>query len=247
LSEKIKIVYGRRTAEEYLRHNPQDVVRMTLCASNQKNVNDALVSLAREHDVDVDFLDPDKFYKRTSHEKNTQGVIIQVRQKELTEDSLYDRALLKLEQDMVVVLDHIEDPGNLGAILRICGVYGVEMVIIPKDRSAAITPAVEKTASGALAFVKTVEVVNLNNILKFFKDHGYWVVGTALTSAAQDLKGFEFPRKTVLVIGNEHKGMGSLLTKNCDFLLKITTKGSLQSLNAAVSAGIFINRYFEQW
>lgn len=247
MSEKFKTVYGRRAAEEYLRHNPQDIVRLTLCASNQKSVNDSFVAQARQQDIDVEFLDPDRFYKKTHQEKNTQGVFLLVRQKELSEDVLYDHATSGKEKDIVVVLDHIEDPGNLGSILRICGVYGVEMVIIPKDRSAAITPAVEKTSAGALAFVKTVEVVNLNNILKVFKENGYWVVGTSLMEDSQELKRFEFPKKTVLIIGNEHKGMGCLLTKNSDFLIKITTKGKLQSLNAAISAALFINRYFEQW
>jgi 23S rRNA (guanosine2251-2'-O)-methyltransferase len=240
-----RVVYGRRTVQEYLRgSDPGDLKKLILCRTNQKNINEELSFLAGKKGLHAEFLDTDAFNSHARKYQFTQGVLLYVKKRTLTEDHVTDYLMKAQKRDLVVMLDHIEDVMNFGSILRTCGFYGVRLVVTPRDRAAEITPAVEKVASGALALVPVAEVTNLTNTLREFKKKDYWVAGTALGDKSQELRDFDFPDRTLLVIGNEHKGMSRLVMENCDFLLKITGGGKIQSLNAGVSAAVFIDRFY---
>ena len=146
---------------------------------------------------------------------------------------------LNTEDDFVVLLDHLEDPHNLGAIIRTCEAAGVKSIILPRDRQVQVNATVMKTSVGTLDNVNLVSVSNLVNAIERLKENGYWVVGTALENSV-DYRTIDYSGKIALVIGNEGKGISDLVAKKCDFLAKIPMYGETNSLNASVAAGIMI-------
>ena len=146
---------------------------------------------------------------------------------------------LNTEDDFVVLLDHLEDPHNLGAIIRTCEAAGVKSIIMPRDRQVQVNATVMKTSVGTLDNINLVSVSNLVNAIERLKENGYWVVGTALENSV-DYREIDYSGKIALVIGNEGKGISDLVQKKCDFLAKIPMYGETNSLNASVAAGIMI-------
>jgi len=244
---QVRTVFGRRTVEEYLRNeSAENLVRLFLAKSNTGDINAVLEKAGRDQGVPVQYLDDAEFRSRSASFPHNQGVLLQVRKRTESADSL-ESHLSEIERnnqkhDCILCLDHLEDPNNLGSILRTCAFFGVKIVVIPKDRSVTVTPAVEKVAAGALTRVKVVETVNLVRTIEQLKEKGYWVVGSSLSEKSRPAKGFDWPEKTVLVTGNEHKGLSRLVEEKCDFLVKIAGQGGLQSLNAAVATAILLDR-----
>jgi len=168
---------------------------------------------------------------------NNQGVIAEVsefrtyRLEDVTKND---------PSSLLVALDGLEDPHNLGAILRTCDAAGVDGVILPKNRSVKLNSTVAKVSTGAIFSVKCVEIVNLVATLKKLKKDGYWIVGGEATENSSDYTSIKYDMPTVLVIGSEGKGISRLVLEQCDFLVKIPMRGKVNSLNASVSAGILI-------
>lgn len=142
-------------------------------------------------------------------------------------------------EEFVVILDHLEDPHNLGAIIRTCEAAGVKSIIIPKDRQVQVNATVMKTSVGTLDNVNVIEVSNLANTIDKLKSNGFWIVGTAL-EGSQDYRTIDYSGKIALIIGNEGNGISNIIRKNCDFLANIPMYGTTNSLNASVAAGIMI-------
>lgn len=140
---------------------------------------------------------------------------------------------------LLVMLDGIEDPHNLGAILRTCDCIGVDGVIIGKHRSVSLTPTVAKVSTGAIETVKVAQVTNLSTTLQQLKKEGYWVVGADIEKA-QDYRQPNYDTPLVLVIGSEGFGVSNLVKKNCDYCVKLPMLGSVTSLNASVACGILL-------
>ena len=143
------------------------------------------------------------------------------------------------EYPLIVILDHLEDPHNLGAIVRSSEAFGVDAIIIPNDRSVQITSTVVKTSVGTIEKVKIVNVPNINNAIRKLKDLGYWIVGTDMEGT--NYTEIDYKTKIGLVIGNEGKGISKVTTSNCDYIAKIPMKGTVNSLNASVACGIFLS------
>lgn len=142
------------------------------------------------------------------------------------------------EYPLIVILDHLEDPHNFGAIIRSSEAFGVDAIIIPNDRSVDITSTVVKTSVGTIDKMKIIKVPNINNAIQKLKDYGYWIVGTDMEG--EDYTTIDYKTKIALVIGNEGKGISNLVSKNCDYLAKIPMTGTVNSLNASVACGIFL-------
>ena len=162
-----------------------------------------------------------------------QGIILDI------PDYQYKQLEDVLDQEILVLLDHLEDPHNLGAIIRTCEAAGIKAVVLPKDRQVQVNSTVMKTSVGTLNNVDIVSVSNLNNTIKTLKENGFWIVGTSLENS-QDYREVDYSGKIALIIGNEGKGISDLVAKNCDFLVKIPMYGETNSLNASVAAGIMI-------
>jgi 23S rRNA (guanosine2251-2'-O)-methyltransferase len=139
----------------------------------------------------------------------------------------------------VVILDHLEDPHNLGAIIRTCEAAGVDAIIIPSNRSVEVNGTVVKTSAGTCFQMDIIKVVNIVDTIKYLKDNGYWIVGTSLDTDT-DYRDVDYTGNIGLVIGNEGKGVAELVLKNCDYITKIPMYGETNSLNASVAAGIMI-------
>ena len=209
--------------------------------SNVKNIKKVYLSSSFSDKEIIDFI-RDKKIPYVTVEKNkfdhmvdgnTQGIILEINEYEYKNIKDIDTT-----QKKIVVLDHLEDPHNFGAIIRTCEAYGVKSIIIPKDRSVSVTPTVIKTSTGALEYVNIYQVTNLKNTIDFLKDNGYFVYG-----AEADGKVYEevdYAEKMVLVIGSEGRGITRVVRDACDEIISIPMKGHVNSLNASVSFGILI-------
>ncbi len=140
----------------------------------------------------------------------------------------------------LIMLDGIEDPHNLGAIMRIADATKVQGIILPKNRSVGLTGTVAKVSTGAIEYVKVCEVVNLVNTIKFLKNKGYWIVALENIKQAVDYRSINYDMPTVIIIGSEGKGISRLVLENSDFKVKLPMYGTVNSLNASVSCGIVL-------
>ncbi|MFP4286499.1 MAG: 23S rRNA (guanosine(2251)-2'-O)-methyltransferase RlmB [Candidatus Izemoplasmataceae bacterium] len=149
-------------------------------------------------------------------------------------------ALAKEDKKLFIMLDSVEDPHNLGAIIRSADAFHASGVIIPKHRSVQITPTVVKVSTGAIEYVDVISVTNLNQAIKTLKAHNVWVVGTDLETE-QGLESIHADTDLCIVLGSEGKGLSRLIKDNCDYLVKIPMKGHVNSLNVSVSCGILLH------
>ena len=170
---------------------------------------------------------------------NHQGVTVMLASREYsTVEDILNYAKEKSEAPFVVICDEIEDPHNLGAIIRTAVCCGAHGIVIPKRRSASLNMTVAKTSAGALEYMKVARVTNIANTIDKLKESGLWIFGADMNG--EDFRKTDFSVPTALVIGNEGKGIGALTAKKCDKIISLPMKGSLNSLNASVAAGILM-------
>ena len=167
-----------------------------------------------------------------------QGIIIEVDDVE-TYDINYISEI-KSNCPLVVILDHLEDPHNFGAIIRTCEALGVDAIIIPNDRSVSVNATVVKTSAGAIYNTKIIRVSNLGVAIKKLKDFGFWIIGTDMDGI--DYTSIDYDMPIALIIGNEGNGMSKVIANTCDYVAKIPMVGKINSLNASVSCGIMLSR-----
>lgn len=144
----------------------------------------------------------------------------------------------KFDNSLVVMLDHIEDPHNFGAIIRTCEAAGVDLIIIPEKRSVEVNSTVIKTSVGTVFNMKIAKVKNLVNTINYLKKNGFWIVGTDMEGI--DYDKIDYKGNTCIICGNEGNGMSRLVTDNCDFIATIKMLGEVNSLNASVATGIVL-------
>ena len=223
------LVYGRNVAKDLLNKN-KFIKKVYL----QDGFNDkSIISLLEKNKLNVNYCSKKEIDNLCSGVH--QGIILDI------PDYNYKNidTIFESNSDYVVILDHLEDPHNFGAIIRTCEAAGINNIIIPKDRQVQINATVMKTSVGTLDNVNIISVSNIVNSIEALKDHGFWVVGTALDNSV-DYREIDYSGKIALVIGNEGAGMSNLVTKKCDFIAKIPMYGTTNSLNASVAAGIMI-------
>jgi 23S rRNA (guanosine2251-2'-O)-methyltransferase len=223
------IVYGRNVAKEILKNNKK-VEKILL----QDNFDDKeILSLIENRKLAVNRLSKKDFSKfdKYSH----QGIILYIEDfKYVDVDDISGE-----ESSVIVILDHLEDPHNLGAIIRTCEAAGINGIIIPKDRSVEVNSTVMKTSAGALENIKVSKVVNLVQTMKKLKEKGYWIVGTDMENS-KDYREIDYSGKICIVIGSEGFGMTKGVKDECDFIARIPMYGKINSLNASVAAGVMI-------
>ena len=230
-------VYGKNVAKELLISNKK--IEKVYLAENFSD--DTVLKLLNEKQVNINYLSKNEMDRKESG--NHQGIILKIEDyKYIKEDFMLDNLS---SNPFIVILDHLEDTHNFGAIIRTCEASGVDYIIIPKDRSVKVNATVMKTSVGALLNVKIVEVTNLNNTISKLKNKGIWIVGTDMeNSILYDEIDYKTP--TAIIIGNEGAGMSKLVKKNCDFIARIPMNGKINSLNASVAAGIMIYEVIKQ-
>jgi len=229
-----RVVFGFHAVLARLRADPQSVVEIFVDETRNDARGKDLIAAAERAGVRLMRVPTkrlDGFYGGGRH----QGVVARVSVKSLG-DSL-DDLLDAVEQPLLLVLDGVTDPHNLGACLRVANAAGAHAVIAPKDRAAGITPAVSKVASGAAEATPYLMVTNLARTLGELKQRNIWIVG-ADERAEQSLHDADLPDAIAWVLGAEGEGMRRLTRENCDLLVRIPMAGEVESLNVSVSAGV---------
>ena len=237
-------VEGRNSVLELL-ESGKDVNKIFVTRGEKHGSINKILGIAKERKIIVVEKDK-KQMDEMAQEENYQGVIAIVPPFEYVEISdILEVAKERNEDPFVIVLDGIEDPHNLGSIIRTAETAGVHGVIIPKRRAVSVNSTVNKASAGAVEHMKIARVTNISDAIEELKQAGLWVCGTAVDTNKyyynQDLTG-----PLAIVIGNEGKGIGEKVKKNCDFLVKIPMKGKVQSLNASVSTGIVVYEAVKQ-
>lgn len=237
-------VEGRNSVLELL-ESGKDINKIFITRGEKHGSINKIIAKAREKKVII--VEKDKRQMdEMAQNQNYQGVIAIVPPFEYCEiEDILEEAKSKNEEPFVLILDGIEDPHNLGSIIRTAETAGVHGIIIPKRRAAGVNSTVNKVSAGAVEHMKIARVTNISDAIQKLKNAGLWICGTDINTDKyyydQDLKG-----ALGIVIGNEGSGISSKVKNNCDFLVKIPMKGKVTSLNASVSTGIIIYEALKQ-
>src|SRR5574344_777205 len=229
-------VEGRNAVIELL-ENGKDINKIYISNGEKHGSINKIIAMAKERKVLITEVERNKI-NQMSQTDNNQGVIAIVPPFEYCDiDDILEYAKQKNEAPFILILDGIEDPHNLGSIIRTAETAVVHGIKIPKRRAASVNSTVAKVSAGATEYMKVARVNNINEAIKELKENDVWICGTDMDTKTyhynQDLKG-----SIGIVIGSEGYGMSRLVKENCDFLVKIPMKGKITSLNASVSAGI---------
>ena len=216
-------IYGKNVATEYLK--TKNKIKKIYLSKNFKD------------DIDTNNI-PVKYMEKYEMDKMVdglhQGIILEV------EDYKYADIddIINTPNALIVILDHLEDPHNFGAIIRTCEAAGVDGIIIPKDRSVEVNATVIKVSTGTTENMKIAKVTNLVQTIKELKEKNFWIVGTDMQGT--DYDKIDYKGNIAIIIGNEGSGMSRLVKENCDFIATIPMIGATDSLNASVSTGIIV-------
>lgn len=229
------LVYGRNVAYEFLQ-KPQKVKKVILQEGFREEKLNLLIEKSKLPVEIVPKSQIDRLAKGVH-----QGIMLEIEDYHYC--SLSDLITTE-ENQFLMILDHLEDPHNLGAIIRTCEAAGVTGIILPKDRGVTVNSTVMKTSVGATENVRIALVTNLKQAIEELKKYGFWIVGTDMEG--KNFREIDYTGKTAVVIGNEGEGMSRLVRESCDFIAKIPMYGKVNSLNASVAAGVMIYEVLRQ-
>ena len=242
MEEKFQIE-GRNPVIEALTSG-ENIEKIYIQKGNIQGSAQKIINLARKKKIQVTEVDKNKL-NAIAETDSHQGVIALVSPIEyVSVDDIIKRAEDKGEQPFIVILDEIEDPHNLGSVIRSANAFGAHGVIIPKHRSASVTATAVKTSAGACFYTPVAKVTNLVNTMKELKKMGIWITGADM-GGEKDIYSADFTGPIAIVIGNEGSGMTRLVREECDFIVNIPMVGEIESLNASVSASIFMYKVSE--
>ncbi len=223
------LVYGKNVAREVLKKK-EIVKKIYISDDFDNNEIKSMVLKSGKTIITKSKKELDKLIDAISG-----GIVIDI-------EEIYFKFLEDIIEDdsasFIVMLDHIEDPHNFGAIIRTCECAGVDYIIIPNKGNVSVNATVMKTSSGALVNMPICKVANLNNTIKKLKNYGYWIIGS--DADGMDYTKLDYKGKVVLIIGSEGKGLKQIVRSSCDFIASIPIKGNVNSLNASVATGVLI-------
>ncbi|MEE9355953.1 MAG: 23S rRNA (guanosine(2251)-2'-O)-methyltransferase RlmB [Methylococcaceae bacterium] len=238
-------IFGIHAAQSILDYSPQKIHNAWIGQNRHDQRLQKLSNTLSELGVQIIKADRQTLDK-LSNGKNHQSVVIEVEMPQAkTEDELKQAVSQLTQAAFYLIMDHIQDPHNLGACLRTADAVGVDGVIVTKDQAAGITPTVCKVASGAAELVPVYQVTNLVRTLNWMKQQGMWVIGAA-GEAEQAIYQADLSVPIALVVGAEEKGMRRLTREQCDVLVKIPMHGKVDSLNVSVAAGVLMYEVVRQ-
>lgn len=237
-------IEGRNSVLELI-ESKKDINKIFITRGEKHGSITKIISKARENKIIIVEKDK-KQMDQMSQTKNHQGVIAIVPPFEYCEvEDILNSAKEKNEIPFILILEGIEDPHNLGSIIRTAETAGVHGIIIPKRRAASVNSTVSKVSEGAVEYMKIARVNNINETIRYLKEQGIWICGTDMnTNMTYTKQDYKMP--LAIIIGSEGFGISRLVKENCDFLVKIPMKGKITSLNASVSAGIVIYEVVRQ-
>lgn len=230
-------IYGKNVVKQRIL-NQKKVHLLLLSKSHPAK---EFIEMAKEAHIPIKYCDDKELSK---YDGNHQGVIA-----EIDDYKTYslEEVLNSLSNNAtIVILDGLEDPHNLGAILRTADASQVDAIVIPKNGSVQLNGTVAKVSTGAIETVRTIMVTNLTQTIETLKKHKFWVYGSEFTADAVDYRSIKYQGRVALVIGSEGKGISRLVLKNCDQVIKIPMYGEINSLNASVSAALLMYEVLNQ-
>ena len=229
-------VFGKNIVKELLNNNR----KIYKAYIYKKSIDDDLINELEKREIKINYLEK---YELDKMEKgNHQGIIVDIDDYEtLSLNELLNK--VETPKPIIVMLDHITDPHNFGAIVRTCEAAGVDGIIIPKDRSVEVNATVMRVSVGALDNITIATVNNLVMAINTLKEKGYWIVGTDMNG--KNYNEIDYDSPICLIIGNEGEGMSRLVHESCDYIGTIPMNGKINSLNASVASGIMIYKILE--
>ncbi|WP_099352723.1 23S rRNA (guanosine(2251)-2'-O)-methyltransferase RlmB [Fredinandcohnia onubensis] len=236
-------IIGKNPVIEALK-SERDINKIWIAEGSNRGQMNQITSLAKEGNVLVQFVPKKKIDQMV--DGNHQGVVAQVAAYEYAEvDDILAAAEKRNEAPFIILLDELEDPHNLGSILRTADAVGAHGVVIPKRRAVGLTATVAKASTGAIEYIPVARVTNLARTIDELKDRGVWIVGTD-AKGKEDYRNVDGKMPIGLVIGSEGRGMGRLVKEKCDFLLHLPMQGKVTSLNASVAASLLMYEVYRK-
>ena len=240
------IIYGKNPIIELLSNPSSEIEELYISRNDKSSEASEILKTARSRGIKTSSLTKENLSELCDTHSH-QGIAARIKDYEYHNlADIVSRTKEKGEDLLLIILDHLEDPQNLGAIIRTADVLGANGVVIPKDRAASVTPSVVKASSGAVSYMPVSRVVNLAKVIRDLKKEGVWIVGADSSSSTtvqqEDFKNLDI----ALVIGNEGKGVAQNIKSECDFLVSIPQSGKVSSLNASVAAGILVYEIIRQ-
>jgi 23S rRNA (guanosine2251-2'-O)-methyltransferase len=230
------IIYGRNSVLELLKAGKRTANKLMVSETARGTAISEIISLAKQKGIAVHTVPPEKFNK---YSQQSQGVAVEVSSIEYIEiEDLINQSMQSSSKPLLVILDGIEDPHNLGAIIRNCVAFGADGIIIPKWRAVGVNETVSKASAGAVEHILISKVSNLNQAIDLLKENNFWIVGAE--NGGQRLENSELPFPSAIVIGSEGFGLHNLTKKHCDFLISIPQKNVISSLNASCASAVIL-------
>ena len=237
-------VEGRNSVLELL-ESGRDINKILVAKGEKHGSIHKIIAIAKQRKILLTEIEKSKL-NQIAQTENNQGVIAIVPPFDYCEvEDILETAKKKQEMPFILILDGIEDPHNLGSMIRTAETAGVHGIIIPKRRAASVNSTVSKVSAGAVEHMKIARVNNINETICYLKEQEIWVCGTDIDTKVEYTKQ-DYKMPLAIVIGSEGFGMSRLVKENCDFLVKIPMKGKITSLNASVSAGIIMYEVVRQ-
>ncbi len=237
-------IVGRNPVIEAIRSG-RDIHKIWINEGSRKGSMQEIISLAKQNKIVIQYV-PKQKLDQLAQGQSHQGVAASAASHDYVDfDDLVSRSLQGNGLPFLVLLDELEDPHNLGSILRTADATGVDGVIIPSRRSVGLTSVVAKASAGAIEYVPVCRVTNLVRAIDQLKEEGFWVVGSD-ASGQTDYREMKFDMPVALIIGSEGKGMSRLVKEKCDFLLRLPMEGRVSSLNASVAAGLLMYEVYRK-
>ncbi len=242
LTKDQEMVCGINAVNEIISIRPNSVTTLFIEDDKGKRIQE-LDQLAKQNNIEVVLQDP-SFFQKNFSEMNHQSVAI-ICHKRLEENENYLESLFEKDNLLLLILEHITDPHNVGACIRTAAAAGVDAVIVPKNRSCHLTPTVRKISSGGAELIPFVVVTNIVRTINKLKSAGVMIYGTDM-EASKLHNEITYGDKSALIIGSEDKGLKRLTLENCDEIIKIKMPGRIESLNASVSTGVMLFQMINQ-
>jgi 23S rRNA (guanosine2251-2'-O)-methyltransferase len=233
------IIFGTLPVLEALRANARRIEKILLADGAREHRIAEILDLAKQNHVPFQRVGRESLAKLIEHGANHQGVVAFTASADYADADALLEEIAARPNPLVLILDGVEDPRNLGAILRVAECAGANGTFIPEHRAVGLTETVVKTSAGATEYTRIAKVKNLNRLIEELKRNNIWVVGTS-GEAETSYADWDWTRPSALVLGSEGKGLHRLVAENCDVLVKIPMEGKIESLNVSVAAGVIL-------
>jgi len=243
MNEKVYI-YGINAVFDVLKNKPEQLIEVWLKDGVSNKRFNKLIDLTQQHHISLTRVSGNKIEQITGTSKN-QGIVAAVKQPKHLDSKTALNFIKKIHMPLILILDGLQDPRNVGACLRTANASGVDLIVTPRSRSVINTPVVSKASAGASALIPIAEIPNLVRFMKELKQLGIWIFGTS-NQADLNYWDADYTCPMAIIVGSEGKGMRALTTKHCDYLISIPMIGQIESLNVSVATGVLLYEVVRQ-